>query len=109
MTLRTSSFTLAVLGMLVHESRALAAQTNITISMAAPDGTPAIHSPAVIGWNPSTPFVHAVAATGTAPLAYSATGLPTGLSVGGPRATNSSNCGQIKPPRRAAYGEWFRD
>lgn len=81
---RTSSFTLAVLGMLVHESRALAAQTNITISMAAPDGTPAIHSPAVIGWNPSTPFVHAVAATGTAPLAYSATGLPTGLSVGGP-------------------------
>ena len=49
--------------------------------MTAPAATPAIHSPGVIGWNPSTPFVHAIAATGTAPLAYSVTGLPTGLSL----------------------------
>jgi hypothetical protein len=49
--------------------------------MTAPAATPAIHSPGVIGWNPGTPFVQAIAATGTAPLAYSATGLPTGLSL----------------------------
>ena len=81
MILRTSSFPLAILGILAHGGGALAAPTNVTISMTAPPATPAVHSPAVIGWNPGTPFVHAIAATGTAPLAYSAAGLPAGLSL----------------------------
>jgi len=81
MTLRTSFFTLAILGILAHWSGALSAQTAVTISMTGPLPTPAIHSPAVIGWNPNTPFIHAIAATGTAPLAYSAVGLPAGLSL----------------------------
>ena len=48
----------ALLGALVCANAAAAAQTDVTISMAAPAAAPAIHSPGVIGWNPSTPFLH---------------------------------------------------
>ena len=60
---------------------ARAAQTTITISMAAPPAAPRIQPPLVIGATPSTPFLYTIPATGQTPLTYSATGLPSGLTI----------------------------
>ncbi|HEY6477123.1 MAG TPA: putative Ig domain-containing protein [Polyangia bacterium] len=61
---------------------ARAAQTTITISMAAPPAAPRIQAPLVIGATPSVPFLYTVPATGQTPLSFSATGLPSGLTLG---------------------------
>jgi alpha-galactosidase len=58
-----------------------AAQTAITISMAAPPVTPRIQPPLTIGAVPATPFIYAIPATGQAPLTFTATGLPSGLTL----------------------------
>jgi hypothetical protein len=58
-----------------------AAQTTITISMAAPPATPRIQPPFVVGATPGAPFLYTIPASGQAPLAFSATGLPAGLAI----------------------------
>jgi MYXO-CTERM domain-containing protein len=68
---------------------AVAAQTPIAISMAAPPATPRILGPTVLGATPNTPFLYTVPATGQAPLAFSATGLPAGLSLAASSGTIS--------------------
>jgi alpha-galactosidase len=60
---------------------AFAAQSDITISTAAPPATPQIHGAVVVGSIPGSPFLHTVSATGQAPLTFAATGLPSGLSI----------------------------
>ncbi|MBN1611564.1 MAG: hypothetical protein JW940_33325 [Polyangiaceae bacterium] len=60
---------------------AFAAQSDITISTAAPPATPQIHGAMVIGSMPGSPFLHTVSATGQAPLTFAATGLPSGLTI----------------------------
>ena len=45
------------------------------------DPKPALHGPRITGATPGHPFLFPVAATGTAPLAYSATSLPEGLQL----------------------------
>lgn len=45
------------------------------------DPKPAIHGPEVQGCTPRYPFIGRVCATGTAPLSFSATGLPAGLKL----------------------------
>ena len=60
---------------------ARAAQTTIAISMAAPPAAPRIQPPLVVGATPSTPFLYTIPATGQAPLTFSATGLPSGLTI----------------------------
>jgi MYXO-CTERM domain-containing protein len=62
-------------------SVAVAAQTDIAISMTGPGATPQIFGPTVLGSTPNTPFLYTVPATGQAPLTFSATGLPAGLSL----------------------------
>ncbi len=62
-------------------SRAAAAQTDITISMAPPSASPAILGPPVLGSVPGSPLLYTIPATGAAPLTFSATGLPAGLSL----------------------------
>lgn len=62
-------------------SPAHAAQTDITISLASPPAMPRILGPAVLGAKPGSPFLYTVPATGTAPLTFSMTGLPAGLSL----------------------------
>ncbi|MBV9948633.1 MAG: putative Ig domain-containing protein, partial [Myxococcales bacterium] len=74
----------AAAGLLVALSAsdpALAAQTDIAISMAAPAGAPKILGPRTVGWRPGTPFLYAIPAIGTAPIAFAAAGLPAGLSL----------------------------
>ncbi len=60
---------------------ARAAQTTITISMTGAPAEPRIQPPLVVGARPAAPFLYAVPATGQAPLTFSATGLPTGLTL----------------------------
>jgi MYXO-CTERM domain-containing protein len=52
-----------------------------TISLTEPGASPEINSPTVMGVRPGTPFLHTIAATGTRPLAFDATGLPLGLTL----------------------------
>jgi hypothetical protein len=61
---------------------ARAAQTTITISMASPPAAPRIQPPLVVGATPSAPFLYTVPATGQTPLSFTATGLPSGLTIG---------------------------
>ncbi len=68
---------------------AFAQQTDITISMDPPPAMPGIHGPRVIGWRPATPFLYTIAATGQAPLSFTASGLPDGLSLDGDSGTIS--------------------
>src|ERR1019366_1381789 len=80
------SCSLAWLGMIVVLSATLphpafAAQTDITISTAAPPATPRILGVAVVGAVPGSPFLYAISATGQAPLKFEAAGLPTGLAI----------------------------
>jgi hypothetical protein len=60
---------------------ARAAQTAITISMTPPPAAPRIQRPLVIGAVPATPFIYSIPATGQAPLTFTATGLPAGLTL----------------------------
>ena len=60
---------------------ARAAQTNITISMTPPPAAPRILGPRVFSAKPGSPFLYTIAATGQAPLAFAATGLPGGLAI----------------------------
>jgi MYXO-CTERM domain-containing protein len=59
------------------------AQTTVTISTAAPAPTPKLQGPAILGVTPGTPVVHTFAATGQAPITFSATGLPSGVTLDG--------------------------
>lgn len=61
-----------------------ATQTTITISMTPPGPAPRILGPAVIAAKPATPLLYTIAATGTKPLTFTATGLPTGLVLNAP-------------------------
>ncbi|MDP9150657.1 MAG: putative Ig domain-containing protein, partial [Myxococcota bacterium] len=61
--------------------KALAAQTDIVISMAGPGAAPRIRAPAVIGGKPGAPFLYTIPATGSKPLTFSAAGLPAGLTL----------------------------
>lgn len=49
--------------------------------MDAAPGTPRLRAPFVMGSRPTTPFVFAIPATGAAPLNFTATGLPAGLTL----------------------------
>ncbi len=60
---------------------ARAAQTTITISTAAAPAQPRIQPPLVVGARPAAPFLYTIPATGDAPLAFSVTGLPAGLTL----------------------------
>ncbi|MFL5308442.1 MAG: putative Ig domain-containing protein [Polyangia bacterium] len=60
---------------------ARAAQTTITISMTGVPAQPRIQPPLVVGALPAAPFLYAIPATGQAPLTFSATGLPSGLTL----------------------------
>jgi len=62
---------------------ARAAQTNISISTTPAPAKPRIQPPSVVGATPAAPFLYAVPATGQAPLAFAATGLPAGLTLDG--------------------------
>jgi alpha-galactosidase len=57
------------------------AQTTIAISMTAAPATPRLQGPFIVGARPSTPLVFAIPATGQATLAFSATGVPAGLTL----------------------------
>jgi hypothetical protein len=58
-----------------------AAQTTITISMAAPPAAPRVQPPFVVGATPAAPFLYAIPATGQTPLSFTASGLPAGLTI----------------------------
>jgi alpha-galactosidase len=73
------SVSLACLLALADEARA--AQTTITISMASPPAAPRIQPPLVVGATPATPFLYSIPATGQPPLTFTATGLPSGLTL----------------------------
>src|SRR5262245_35451891 len=60
---------------------ARAQQTNVTISMQAAAPAPRIGGAQVVGVRTGTPLVHTIAATGTRPLTFAATGLPAGVSI----------------------------
>lgn len=79
--LRVSLHSASIVCALVCTTAARAAQTTITISMAAPPAAPRIQPPLVIGATPSAPFLYAIPATGQPPLTFSATGLPSGLAL----------------------------
>jgi MYXO-CTERM domain-containing protein len=84
---------LALASMAVLSGPAEAAQTDITISMAAPPATPQILGPALLGSKPGSPFLYTIPATGAAPLTFSVAGLPSGLT-----ATNAGTISGTTPP-----------
>ncbi len=57
------------------------AQSGVVISTREPPPAPEINGAAVVGLRAGTPFLYRVAATGSAALAFEATGLPAGLSI----------------------------
>ncbi|WP_437314834.1 putative Ig domain-containing protein [Sorangium sp. So ce385] len=62
-------------------SGAAHAQSTIDISMAEAPAAPRLQGPFVYGAAPSSPFLFAIPATGRAPLEFSASGLPAGLTL----------------------------
>jgi alpha-galactosidase len=86
---RLSLLLAAVVSALVLANTARAAQTTITISMAAPPAAPRIQPPFVLGATPAAPFLYTVPVTGQSPLTVTATGLPAGLTLGGSTGTIS--------------------
>ncbi|WP_437587272.1 putative Ig domain-containing protein [Sorangium sp. So ce1000] len=62
-------------------SGAAHAQSEIDISMAEAPATPRLQGPFVYGAAPSSPFLFAIPATGRAPLEFSVSGLPAGLTL----------------------------
>jgi len=81
MTRRAPRLTALAVAAIALAGRASAAQTTIAISTAMPPAAPRLQAPFVVGAAPSTPFLYAIPATGQAPLSYSASGLPTGLTL----------------------------
>ncbi|HXT97982.1 MAG TPA: MYXO-CTERM sorting domain-containing protein [Polyangia bacterium] len=81
--LRVSLLPACLVGALILTDAARAAQTTITISMAAPPAAPRLQPPFVVGAVPATPFLYTIPATGQAPLTFTATGLPSGLTLAG--------------------------
>jgi alpha-galactosidase len=73
----------------VCSSPVFGAQTDISISMAAPPGAPRILGPTVVGSKPGSPFLFTVPATGQTPLTFVASGLPAGLSIAATTGTVS--------------------
>jgi alpha-galactosidase len=65
--------------------RAVAQQTNVSISMQAAPPAPHIGGAAVVGVRTGTPLLFTVAVTGTRPMTFSATGLPDGVTLDEPR------------------------
>jgi hypothetical protein len=57
------------------------AQSTVTISMEAAPARPRLRPPFVVGSRPTTPLVFAIPATGQAPLNFTATGMPAGLTL----------------------------
>ncbi|WP_437895652.1 putative Ig domain-containing protein [Sorangium sp. So ce124] len=62
-------------------SGAAHAQSSIDISMTEAPATPRLQGPFVYGASPSSPFLFAIPATGRAPLEFSVSGLPAGLTL----------------------------
>lgn len=62
-------------------SGAAHAQSSIDISMTEAPATPRLQGPFVYGAAPSSPFLFAIPATGRAPLEFSVSGLPAGLTL----------------------------
>jgi alpha-galactosidase len=60
---------------------ASAATTDISIATSPAPATPKILGPALFAARPASPFSYGIAATGQQPLTFSATGVPTGLSL----------------------------
>jgi alpha-galactosidase len=82
--------TLATVVILLGRPAAVgAAQTTITISMAAPPAAPRLAPPFVVGAKPSSPFLFTIPATGQTPLTFTATGLPAGLTLASSSGTIS--------------------
>jgi alpha-galactosidase len=77
---------------------ALAAQTDITISMDKAPATPRIQPPTVVGSIPGSPFHFTIPATGQSPLKFAATGLPDGLTLDASTGTISG-----KTPAAGSY------
>jgi alpha-galactosidase len=61
--------------------RGAEAQTTITISTAAAPAAAKLRGPAILGVTPGTPIVHTFVATGQSPVTFSATGLPSGVTL----------------------------
>ena len=78
---RVSLLPVAIACALAFVADAHAAQTTVTISMTAAPAAPRIQPPLVVGATPATAFLYTVPATGQAPLSFSATGLPSGLTL----------------------------
>jgi alpha-galactosidase len=87
--LRVSLLLTSIGGALTLAAVARAAQTTITISMASPPAAPRIQPPLVIGATPSAPFLYTIPTTGHSPLTYSATGMPSGLTLASSSGTIS--------------------
>ena len=87
--LRVSLLPASLACALLLTDAARAAQTTITISMASPPATPRLQPPFVVGAVPSAPFLYTIPATGQAPLTFTATGLPSSLTLGGSTGTIS--------------------
>ncbi len=85
--LRYCRLALLSAGATVLSEPALAAATDIAISMAAPPATPRILGPTVLGSLPGSPFLYTIPATGQEPLKYAATDLPSGLTIDGTSGT----------------------
>ena len=78
-TASTATFLFALsLGAVVSLGGVARAQT---ISMTAAPATPELHGPFLYGARPGTPFLFTAPATGQAPLSFTATGLPSGLTL----------------------------
>lgn len=57
------------------------AQSTVSISMAAPPATPRLQPPFSFAALPASKLLFAIPATGQAPLTFSATGLPAGVTI----------------------------
>ncbi|WP_437793497.1 putative Ig domain-containing protein [Sorangium sp. So ce693] len=79
-------------------SGAARAQSSIDISMTEAPATPRLQGPFVYGAAPSSPFLFAIPATGRAPLEFSVSGLPAGLTL-----TSSTGIISGKTPAAGSY------
>jgi alpha-galactosidase len=80
--LRASAFLVGTrLALSLSLSSVASAQTTITISMAEAPDAPRLQGPFVFGSTPDTPLLFAIPATGEAPLTFSASDLPAGLTL----------------------------
>ena len=68
-------------GMVLGTVRRASAQTTITISTTTPPAAAKLRGPAILGVSPATPVVHTFVATGESPITFSATGLPSSVTL----------------------------